>query len=364
MSRIDDAKLQLGELFITGFDGKTLSDETSAFFSQARIGGVILFSQNYESPEQVAELTNSIQDCRHELPLWMSVDHEGGKVQRFREPFAHIPLARKIALANSPKLSFEIYEGAARELKSVGINVNYCPVADIDTNPDNPVIGERAYGDNDEVVSKLVSSALRGHLVAGVQPCVKHFPGHGDTREDSHFHLPRVDTPLETLREREFRPFVKAFKARCPMVMTAHIINPNLDPDRPATLSSRTLREILREELRYTRLILSDDMEMKAIADNFGHEEAPRLALQAGCDLLIYRSEGAARRAYEALSRALESGELAPEIVFEAAKRSRSLKAELLGAYQPTDPKAFRALQQEASHQEFRQRVQALQESK
>ncbi len=334
MTPTDSAIEQLGELFIMGFSGLELSDETSAFISQAGIGGVILFSANYENPAQVAELNNQIQECRRELPLWISVDHEGGKVQRFKKPFTKIPEASVIAATGSPKVAFDISELIAKELKAVGINLNFCPVADINTNPKNPIIGNRAFGTTEDEVSKMVTAIVRGHLTNGVQACVKHFPGHGDTTVDSHLALPKVNTPIETLRDREFRPFSKAFKSRCSMVMTAHILFPHLDPKYPATLSPTILKTFLRDELRYNRIVISDDLEMSAITDNFGAEEAPKLALEAGCDLLIYRSEAAARHAYISLKKALEEGRLNPEIVLTAAERSRTLKREVLMPYE------------------------------
>lgn len=335
MSRIENAKKLLGELFLSGFSGLELSDETSAFFSQAGIGGVVLFSHNYENPGQLGELTNQIQESAGggSLPLWICVDYEGGRVQRFKKPFTKIPEAQLIGAKDSPKLAFEIAEVIARELKAVGVNVDFAPVADIATNPKNPVIGARSYGPGEELVSKMVTAFVRGLLVQGVQPCVKHFPGHGDTSTDSHFALPKVDDSLESLREREFKPFQKAFKSSCSMVMTAHILNPKLDPERPATLSAKTL-EILRKELRFDGLIISDDMEMKAITDHFGADLAPRLALQAGCDLLTYRSEVAARRAWGSLIRDLDNGDLDPGIVETASTRSRALKTKCLLPYE------------------------------
>lgn len=340
MSKIEHAKELLGELFIMGFNGTALEDETSAFISQAKIGGVILFSQNYENPEQVSSLINDIQNCRTgDLPLWVSVDHEGGKVQRFRTSFTRLPEADVIAKTNSPKLVFELAERTGAELRAVGINVNFAPVADINSNPKNPVIGTRAYGETEEMVSKMVSAFVRGHLTQGVQPCVKHFPGHGDTTVDSHFALPTVTDTLESLRERELRPFSKAFKSGCRWVMTAHLMNPNLDSEKPATLSSKTLMGLLREEMRYTGLIVSDDLEMKAITDHFGVEEAPRLAIEAGCDLLIYRSEAATRHAYASLIKALDEGRLSPDRVIESAELSMDIKREDLMPYSAVDPK-------------------------
>ena len=336
MTNIDQARKALGQLFIIGFNGLELADDTSAFLSQAGIGGVILFASNYDSPAQLAELTNQIQECRTDLPLWISTDHEGGRVQRFKKGFTKIPDAAAIGAENSPKLAFAVAEVVAKELKAVGVNLNFCPVVDIASNPKNPVIGNRAYGSTEEVVSKISSAMVRGHLVHGVQPCVKHFPGHGDTSTDSHMALPKVETALEVLQEREFKPFSKAFRSHCAMVMTAHIIHAKLDPKFPATLSSKVLQELLRKQLRYSRVIISDDMEMKAITDHFGPDEAPILALQAGCDILIYRTEAAARKAYETLSRALDSGTLSPEVILHAEARIRALKKEAFPQpYQP-----------------------------
>lgn len=335
MANLEAARKALGQLFIIGFSGLELAEETGAFLSQAGIGGVILFSHNYENPGQLAELVNQVQECRVGVPLWISVDHEGAKVQRFKKGFTRIPDAATIGACNSPKLTYELSEMMAKELRAVGVNINFFPVADIATNPRNPVIGARSFGDNEELVTKMVTAMVRGHLTAGVQPCVKHFPGHGDTSTDSHFALPRVDTPLEVLRDREFRPFVRAFKSHCALVMTAHIINPRLDPKLPATLSPLILREILRKEMRYNRVIVTDDMEMKAITDHFGAEDAPRMAIEAGCDLLVYRSEAAGRHAYASVLKALEDGKLNPAFVLEAEARISNLKKETIAEYHP-----------------------------
>ena len=335
MTSLAQAQKDLGQLFITGFSGLELSDPTAAWIHDAGIGGVILFSANYESPGQLAELTNQIQGCRGDLPLWIGVDQEGGRVQRFKKPFTKLPEAQLIGASQSPKLAFEIAEMMAKELAAVGINLNFAPVADIATNAKNPVIGNRSYGATEELVTKMATATVRGHLLHGVQPCVKHFPGHGDTSTDSHFALPKVDTDLATLRARELRPFAKCFKSGCSFVMTAHILMTKLDPRLPATLSAKILQEYLREELRYDGLIVSDDMEMKAIADHFGAEEAPRLAIEAGCDLVSYRTENAARTAYVALQKALVDGTLSHARVTDSAQRVRSIKRDVLTPYHP-----------------------------
>lgn len=335
---IQDAKNQVGELILTGVTGHSLSADHAKFIREARIGGVVYFAHNYDNPVQIAEFSNQIQECRRDLPLFIAVDHEGGKVQRFRKGFTRIPDARTLAQNGSPAQVFSVAEIIAKELAAVGVNVNFCAIADINTNPSNPVIGDRAFGDTEETVSAYVTAMVRGHLTQGVLPCVKHFPGHGDTHLDSHFALPTVNTSLDILKQREFKPFLKAFKSKCPLVMSAHIINPNIDSLFPATLSSKTLKGILRQELRFSKVIISDDMEMKAIADHYGIDDAPVLALEAGCDLLCYRSEDAAKRAHEALIRALDSGKLKPETVFEAVARVLDLKKEHLVPFQVISP--------------------------
>jgi beta-N-acetylhexosaminidase len=321
----------LGELFIMGFPGTELGLETAEFISQKKIGGVIYFKANYKNANQLKSLSEQVQACASEgLPLWISVDQEGGRVQRLKgDSFTLIPPAREQA-KNRPEwvegLSYKI----ATELTAVGINVDYTPVADINTNPANPIIGDRAFGTTVETTSPYVEAVVRGFLRAGVQPCIKHFPGHGDTDMDSHLALPKVQTDLATLREREFHPFTTGIEAGCQWIMTAHVLVPELDPRFPATLSTQILKTILREELGYQGLIISDDLEMKAITDHYGEDDSPRLALEAGCDLLIYRSEEATRKAYAALESHLRTGKLSPETVIAAAQRSKKIKRDTL----------------------------------
>ena len=337
---------QLGECFITGLSGHELSEDSAQFLSQSRIGGVIFFAHNYKDPLQIARFVKQIQECRTGLPLWISVDQEGGRVQRFKAPFTLVPNARARAQSLTPKQLFTASEHQAKELKAVGINLNFAPVADIQTNPNNPVIGDRAFGSDEDTVSKCVTAYVRGHLTAGVQPCVKHFPGHGDTDLDSHFALPRIHTPLAELKSRELKPFIKAFKSRCNFVMISHVLNEAVDPDYPASLSQKTVTGLLRKDLRYQKIIVTDDMEMQAITDHFGIDQAPVLALNAGCDLLIYRSEKATRAAYTACLKALNTKTLIAENVETAAKRLREIKSECLASetWKPLDDATIQTL--------------------
>lgn len=328
----------LGQCFFIGFEGLELPSTVQAFITENAIAGVTLFANNYESPAQVAELINNIQALRGDgPPLAIAVDHEGGKVQRFKKPFTKFPEARVIGDKDSPKLAFECAEAMGKELKTVGINLVYAPVADINTNPGNPVIGRRAFGETEERVSKMVSAYVRGFLTQGVQPVVKHFPGHGDTAQDSHFHLPKIKTPLDTIVSRELKPFAKAFRSKCEMVMTAHILVETLEPKLPATLSAKILQGILREQLGYRGLVISDDMEMKAIADHFGEADAPLKALEAGVNILLYHTEPAQTRAFEGLLSKLTSpeGKEARVKLEDSAKRVTEFRAKHFNPYKP-----------------------------
>jgi beta-N-acetylhexosaminidase len=350
----------LGQCFFIGFDGLELPVSIQKLIKDCSIGGVTLFANNYESPAQVAELINSIQALRDGHPLAVAVDHEGGKVHRFRKPFTKFPDARTIGDHDSPKLAFECAEVMAKELKTVGFNLVYAPVADINTNPSNPVIGRRAFGETEDRVSKMVTAYVRGFLTNGVQCCVKHFPGHGDTSQDSHFHLPKVKTPLETLVDRETKPFLKAFKARCEMVMTAHIIVEPVDPGVPATLSRKILQGLLREQMRYRGLIVSDDMEMKAIADNFGEVDAALRALAAGVNILLYHTEPFETRVFEGLLSKLTSpeGKEALRGLEDSAKRVEEFKAKHFSPYKPVYVPEIAAIIGAKEHQALASRVE------
>lgn len=337
-ANIEKAKRLLGQCFSIGFDGIDLKESVATFIKQNSIGGVTLFANNYESPAQVAELINNLQGCMTEgLPLIIAVDHEGGRVQRFKKPFTKFPPALSIGNLNSPKLAFDAAAVQAKELKAVGVNVNFAPVADINTNVKNPVIGDRSFGETEERVTKMVTAYARGYLTNGIQPVLKHFPGHGDTNKDSHFHLPKVSTPLETILDREVRPFTKAFRSHCEMVMTAHIIVECIDPKLPATLNPKILKDLLRDQLRYTGIIYTDDMEMKAITDHFGEVDAALLALEAGADILLYHTMPFVEKVFEPLLSKLTSsaGKKAMVNLEESSRRVERFKVKNFLPYKP-----------------------------
>lgn len=295
--------IQLGQLVFTGLSGLTLTAEEKIFIEKEDIGGVILFSKNYESPAQLAELVNSVQNLRKEYPLFICTDHEGGRVVRFKTQFTQFPPMLEIAKLESPKLVFEVATIMAEELLACGINLNLAPVCDIWNNDQNKVIWDRAFGTNHEVVSKFISSMIRGFETNHLMSCAKHFPGHGNTLKDSHYDLPIVKKPLEEIRSEEFQPFIKAVKARVDMIMMAHIIVEDIDPELPCSLSPKA-HNILRNELKYKGLILSDDMQMGAITAHRGTGEAAMMAIRAGSDLVEYRDMEEAILGLEGLKKA------------------------------------------------------------
>ncbi|MFP5386780.1 MAG: beta-N-acetylhexosaminidase [Bacteriovoracia bacterium] len=323
-----------GQLIISGIKGTSLLPEEVEFIKNEKLGGIILFSHNFEDPAQLAELVNSIQKHRDEYPLFISVDQEGGRVVRFKRHFTQFPAMMEIARTNSPKLVFSVHEVLAKELAACGVNLIYSPTCDILTNPENKVIGDRAYGTDAETVEKYISAAIRGLQTNGILACAKHFPGHGDTSKDSHFDLPLVKTSLEQLRSREMLPFIKASKSRVEFMMMGHLLVDALDEKYPTSLSPKAY-EFLRNETKFTKVIITDDMEMKAIADRYSVEEAAVLAMNAGTDMLLYRFMEDADKALKAIREGVKKRVIKKEEMIEKLGRVERCKKEFLSSYQP-----------------------------
>lgn len=326
--------IQLGQLVFTGLSGLTLTEDEKKFIEKEDIGGVILFSKNYESPAQLAELVNSIQVLRKEYPLFICTDHEGGRVVRFKTHFTQFPPMLEIAKLDSPKLVFDVATIMAEELLACGVNLNLAPVCDIWTNEQNKVIWDRAFGTDHETVSKFISSMIRGFENSGILSCAKHFPGHGNTIKDSHYDLPIVKKPLDQIREEEFQPFIKAIKARVDIIMMAHIIVEEIDPNLPCSLSP-IAHELLRGELKYKGLILSDDMQMKAITDHRGTGEAAMMAIKAGSDLVEYRDMEEAILGLEGLKKAQKDKTIKPQEFADRLSRVEENKKRFFTDYKP-----------------------------
>jgi len=286
-----NAQDQPGQLLFCGFEGTGVPDDLAALIAAGRIGGVILFARNIENPEQVRALTTELHGLApEEAPLMLAIDQEGGRVQRLREPWTEWPPMRVVGDRDEVTLTEEIARALARELGDLGIQLDFAPCVDVDTNPDNPIIGDRSFGRTPERVSKHAAHFIDAMQRAGVAACAKHFPGHGDTATDSHLELPRLDHGLERLRRIELPPFRAAVEAGVASIMTAHVLFPALDAERPATLAPEVMR-LLREELGYEGVVFSDDLEMKAVADHYSPQDLVTGSLAAGVDaLLVCRS--------------------------------------------------------------------------
>ncbi|MEW6319778.1 MAG: beta-N-acetylhexosaminidase [Acidobacteriota bacterium] len=340
------SRRELGQLLIGSFEGTSVPVEYRALAREFDLGGTILFGRNIEAPEQVAELAHDLEALGGDVPGWVSVDQEGGRVARLQEPFTRWPPMITLGRAASDELAVRFARALAAELTAVGVTLNYAPVLDIHTNPKNPVIGDRALAERAEDVARLgraIVTALQG---AGVAACGKHFPGHGDTSVDSHHDLPVVEHAPDRLRAVEFAPFRAAIDAGVAFIMTAHVLVPSIDAERPATLSPAVVRDLLREELGFTGVILSDDLEMKAISARTAVPAAAVSAVTAGCDgvLICSGNVDLQAAALEALVRAVESGEIPRARADDALARLRRAKERFLAAERPRPSERLRTL--------------------
>ena len=316
------------------------------------LGGVTFFGRlgNIESPEQVAGLAFDVRNLGVEMPGWAAIDQEGGRVARLRSPFTEWPPMAVLGRSDDSGLARRFAGALAAELAAVGINLDYAPVLDIHTNPKNPVIGDRALGEKPEIVAKLGRVIIEELQRTGVAACGKHFPGHGDTATDSHFELPIVEHPPDRLRAVEFVPFKTAIEAGVAFIMTAHVRVTSIDEERPATTSPKIVRRILREELGFGGVIVSDDLEMKAIADNYAPGEAAVAAVAAGCDAVLMCGSGKTADierqalALEALIHAVENEQLSVKQVEAALDRNRRAKERFLRDWRPPTAAQLRSV--------------------
>jgi beta-N-acetylhexosaminidase len=347
----------VASLFCVGFRGTTPSPEVLELIHRG-VYGVILFARNVVDAEQVAGLVAELKRAAGR-PLLVSIDQEGGRVARLRAPqgFTELPPMRAVGATGDAALAREVGALLGRELRAVGIDQDYAPVVDVDTNPANPVIGDRSFARDPAAVARLGVALAQGLQSAGVAACAKHFPGHGDTSQDSHKDLPRLPHALDRLRAVELVPFRALAAGGVASVMTAHVVFDALDPVRPATLSAPVMR-LLRDECGYDGCVISDDLEMKAVAEHFPLEEAIPSALAAGVDALLVCHEAAVQhRAIDLARRAVETGAVARERLAQALARVDRL---LTWAGPAPDAAAARAVLRSDAHLALAARVPTL----
>ncbi|MEU8506969.1 glycoside hydrolase family 3 protein [Streptomyces brevispora] len=310
-----------------GFTGTTAPDWLLRRVGEG-LSSVGLFGRNIETPEQLAALTAQLRAERDDVLV--AIDEEGGDVTRLEVRHgSSFPGNLALGSVDDVALTRAVAQELGRRLAECGVNLNWAPSADVNSNPGNPVIGVRSFGAEPHLVARHTAAYVEGLQAAGVAACTKHFPGHGDTAVDSHHALPRIDVDLETLHARELVPFRAAIAAGSKSVMSAHILLPALDPHRPATLSPQILTGLLREELGYDGLIVTDAVEMQAIASTYGIERGSVLAIAAGADALCVGGglddDSTVLRLRDALVAAVRAGELPEERLADAAARVRAL---------------------------------------
>jgi beta-N-acetylhexosaminidase len=318
---------------VAGFDGTTAVPDTLKRLIDRGLGGVILFTRNIRDADQVRRLTDTLRESRPDLLI--AIDNEGGGIGHLVAAGApEVPGSWALGVADDPALTAACADALAGHLLSLGITASYAPVADVQSRPENPIVRTRAFGTDPDLVSRHLRAWITATEARGVASCAKHFPGHGGTVTDSHHALAVDPRPYDWL---DLAPFRAAVDAGVPMLMSAHVVFPALDPDRPATLSPRVLTELLRGDLGFDGVLVSDALEMKAIADRYGEAAGARLALAAGADQVIVAVPDleVTLACRDAVLDALGSGELAEERVKEAAERVRRLALRYAAPYRP-----------------------------
>jgi len=318
---------KIGQMFLIGCQSESLTRDEQLIFSEYQFGGFILFKPNCAAPKQLVQLCRNLWGSAAGTPPFIAIDQEGGRVHRLPDPFTHFPAAARVGEKGNADLAHRLGRAVAEELKLAGINLNFAPVLDVDSNPANPVIGNRAFGSEPKQVMEIGSAWTQGLRDGGIIPCGKHFPGHGDTDQDSHFALPIVRKTLDELKTIELAPFAHACQTGIESLMTAHVLYPAFDAKFPATLSETVVTGLLRHQLGYDGVVFSDDLEMKAISANYSVEEATLRAVQAGIDVLLYCHEVArALQAFEFLCNEVERDPVVRARVEESYRRITELK--------------------------------------
>ncbi|AVP54061.1 beta-N-acetylhexosaminidase [Clostridium tetani] len=280
---------KIGQLLIVGFDGYEANKNIESLIKKNYVGGVILFGNNIRSAEQTMKLTNSLKsiNSKNKIPLFISVDEEGGRVSRMPKELEKLPSNKIIGEINNSNLSYNIGKIISKELTCLGFNMNFAPVLDINSNLQNPVIGDRSFGNNANLVTRLGIKTMEGLREGNIIPVIKHFPGHGDTSVDSHVGLPLINHDMKRLNEFELIPFKEAINNNADVIMISHILLPKIDSSYPATMSKIIIKDVLRNDLKFNGVVITDDMTMGAITKNFDISNAAIKSINAGTDIIL-----------------------------------------------------------------------------
>ena len=351
-NRLYEDPREIGKLFVIGIPGPEFTPETRELMHDFNPSGVILFSRNIENPIQTGALNHCLQAYarqRMSEGLLIGVDQEGGRVRRLKEPFSWFPPSLEMAGSDDPEAAVRDFGTVtAKEIRSIGFNLDFVPVLDVISQThdlDSSVIGDRSYGPDPEIVSILGCAAIDALRTGGVIPCCKHFPGHGGTSVDSHKMLPEDDREADLIEKSDLAPFRKAVEMDVEMVMTAHVLYRSLDASEPATLSGRVVEGILRKGMGYEGVVITDDLEMGAVANRYSLDECAFRAFSAGVDLLLMcHDPNEAFAARSRLTEAVKEGEIPFERVQESLRRVERLKSRYAHSMSPCDLSRVRDL--------------------
>ncbi|SDK07340.1 beta-N-acetylhexosaminidase [Paenibacillus sp. OK060] len=320
---------KIGQMILAGVQGTTLDAQAKQMITDQKVGGIIFYANNVSTVPGTAKFVQSIKDANRSnpVPIFMSVDQEGGKVSRMPETVESIPSNGKVGKTKDAELAQTMGKLLARQIQLLGFNVDFAPVLDVNSNPNNPVIGDRSFGSSASLVSQMGIAEMKGLRNEGIIPVVKHFPGHGDTSVDSHLDLPVVNKTEKQLAQLEWIPFEAAVKEQVEAVMVAHILFPKLDPDHPASLSNVIIGQQLRGKFKYDGVVITDDLSMGAIAKNYKLNDAALATVQAGSDiLLVAHSYESAKTIFDTLKSAVKSGKISESRINESVYRILALK--------------------------------------
>lgn len=319
---------KVGQMIFAGIKGTDITNETKKIISTHQVGGIILFKDNLKNANQSVSLLNAIkqENTNNKVPLFLGVDEEGGRISRLPE-LTKLPTNEELGKRNDISLSYNIGKLLGKELSAFGFNLDFAPVLDINSNPDNPIIGDRSFGTDAELVSELGLQMMKGIQSEQVISVIKHFPGHGDTAVDSHKELPIIQKSIEELQALELIPFKHAVEQGAEVVMVGHILLPKIDSTYPASISERIITDVLREQLGYEGIIITDDMTMKAILNNLEIGESAVSAVKSGNDIvLVAHNYANVKKAIDSIIKAIEDGEITEQRIDESVKRILSIK--------------------------------------
>jgi beta-N-acetylhexosaminidase len=319
---------KIGQMILAGISGTTMDTNAKKLISQFHVGGIIFYKSNFETLEQAVQLVNQLKAGNSStLPLFLGIDQEGGRVTRLPGGLFNFPPNNQIGKVNDPEFSYKIGTLLGHEVKEFGLNLDFAPVLDINSNPNNPVIGDRSFGNNSEIVSTLGIQTMKGIQSQNIIPTIKHFPGHGDTSIDSHLELPIVNKSLMELKVLELIPFERAIDHGADVVMVAHILLPKLDKTNPASMSKAIISDLLRKQLSFKGVIITDDMTMGAITEHFDIGKAAVESVKAGSDIILVGHDyNNVVKITSSLITAVENGEISEQRLNDSIERIIQLK--------------------------------------